>query len=76
MVLDISGESLTSDHAKELIRVVLNSALHLENVIQDALDVSRLENNKFNLFKEYFIIRDAVNEVCEIMEFQFNQKKL
>jgi signal transduction histidine kinase len=64
MVLDLYGQSLTSDHAKELLRVVLNSALHLENVIEDALDVSRLENNKFHLFKEDFIIRDAVKEVC------------
>lgn len=30
-----------------LIKVVLNSSLHLQNVIEDALDISRLENNKF-----------------------------
>lgn len=47
MILDLYGECLSSAHAKELIRVVLNSALHLQNVIEDALDVSRLENNKF-----------------------------
>ena len=76
MILDIYGECLSSPHAKELIRVVLNSALHLQNVIEDALDVSRLENNKFQLFKDYFSISDAVKDVCEIMEFQFRQKKL
>jgi len=31
----------------ELLKVVLNSSLHLQNVIEDALDISRLENNKF-----------------------------
>jgi signal transduction histidine kinase len=76
MILDIYGEGLSSAHAKELIRVVLNSALHLQNVIEDALDVSRLENNKFQLFKDHFSITDAVKDVCEIMEFQFRQKKL
>ena len=29
--------------------IILSSALHLENVIEDALDISRLENNKFSL---------------------------
>lgn len=45
-------------------------------MIEDALDVSRLENNNFLLFKDHFKISDAVKDVCEIMEFQFRQKKL
>ena len=59
-----------------LIKVVLNSSLHLQNVIEDALDISRLENNKFQLFKDFFDIRSALNEVCEIMKFQFDQKSI
>ena len=52
------------------LRIILNSALHLQNVIEDALDMSRLEKNKFSLFFDLFDIRIAVNEVCEIMKFQ------
>ena len=59
-----------------LIKVVLNSSLHLQNVIEDALDISRLENNKFQLFKDFFEIRVTVNEVCEIIKFQFEQKSI
>lgn len=42
------------------LNIILNSALHLQNVIEDALDMSRLENNKFSIFKEMFDIRMAV----------------
>jgi hypothetical protein len=38
--------------------------------------MSRIENNKFQIFKEMFNIRNVVNEVCKIMEFQIFQKKL
>lgn len=53
-----------------------NSALHLQNVIEDALDMSRLENNKFSLFNDLANIRAAIEEVTDIMRFQLNQKKL
>jgi signal transduction histidine kinase len=55
---------------------VYNSAVHLQNVIEDALDMSRLENNKFSLFLELANIRSAVEEVAEIMKFQLREKKL
>lgn len=52
------------------LKIVLNSSHHLQSVIEDALDISRIENNKFRLFMEDWNLRDAVNEVCEIMRFQ------
>jgi len=48
---------------------VLNSSLHLENVIEDALDMSRIENGKFEIINELFDIRETLNEVCEVMDF-------
>ena len=56
------------------LSIVLNSALHLENVIEDALDMSRLENNKFTIHKELFEVKLAINEITEIMRFPFEQK--
>ena len=58
------------------LTIILNSALHLQNVIEDALDMSRIENDKFEILKELFNIRDALKEVCEVMDFQVQQKKL
>jgi len=43
-----SSRYLTQDiKINTLLKVILNSSLHLQNVIEDALDISRLENNKF-----------------------------
>ena len=50
--------------------IILNSSLHLQSVIEDALDMSRLENNKFQILLDMFNIRQAVNEVSQIMNFQ------
>jgi signal transduction histidine kinase len=35
------------DRLLKYLRLILNSAYHLQNVIEDALDMSRLENGKF-----------------------------
>lgn len=34
--------------------------MHLQTVIEDALDVTRIENNKFCIYHEHFDIRKAV----------------
>lgn len=58
------------EKVSQFLGIILNSALHLQNVIEDALDMSRLENNKFSVFKEMFDIRATINEVLDIMKFQ------
>lgn len=45
-------------------------------MIEDALDISRLENNKFQIFKELFDLRLLVKEVTEILGFQIEEKGL
>lgn len=47
-----------------------NGTIHLENVINDALDITRLENNKFEINKEAFDLRLALGDVYDIMKFQ------
>lgn len=74
MVLDLIPR--TSQKIYRYLQIVLNSSIHLQNVIEDALDISRIENNKFQLFMDQCDLRKAVHEVCDIMRFQFEQKKL
>ena len=50
--------------------------MHLLNVIEDALDMSRIENKKFSIILEFMDIRGAVKEVSDIMRFQVESKKL
>jgi signal transduction histidine kinase len=68
--------SSIDERVKNYLKIILNSSLHLQNVIEDALDMSRIENNKFTIFKEMFDIREAVKEVSSIMEFQTSTKNI
>lgn len=58
------------------MKIIQNSTIHLQNVIEDALDVTRLANNKFEIFKEKFNLRMVVQDVYEVMKFQIEQKSL
>eukprot|EP00347_Sterkiella_histriomuscorum_P017399 403349526 len=60
----------------QFISIILNSSLHLENLVEDALDMSRLENNKFVINRDYFDVGLSVQQICEIMEIQVKQKHL
>ena len=68
MILTNFRQSI-DDRVEDYLKIVLNSSLHLENVIEDALDMSRIENGKFEIINELFDIRETLNEVCEVMEF-------
>jgi signal transduction histidine kinase len=76
MMMLESMHSTIEPRIQNYLKVILNSAYHLQNVIEDALDMSRLENNKFTIFKEMFDIRASVKEVCDILSFQFKSKML
>jgi signal transduction histidine kinase len=43
-----------------LLKTITNSSKHLSYLIEDALDISRIENGKFTINEEYFNIREAI----------------
>ncbi|TNV84096.1 hypothetical protein FGO68_gene3573 [Halteria grandinella] len=79
MVLDQVKKLDDRDKSEKIttyLNIVMNSSVHLQNVIEDALDISRIENNKFSLYFEEFDIRRVVDQVSDVMKFQFQQKGL
>lgn len=58
-------ENLKSDEkSQKYLQIIMNSSLHLQNVIEDALDMSRIENNKFEIQNDFYDIREMAQEVC------------
>ena len=55
--------------ALKFLKIIYNSAYHLQNVIEDALDLSRIENNQFEINQSFIDIRQLVSEVTSIMDF-------
>ena len=47
--------------------VIMNSSIYLSNIIEEALDMSRIENDKFIIHLEFFDIRKTVESVCSVM---------
>ena len=44
----------------------------LENLINDLLDLAKIENNKFTLNLNYFDLTETIEQTLKIMEFQAN----
>jgi signal transduction histidine kinase len=75
MIIDFYSNQL-DEKFRGYMHIIYNSSMHLLNVIEDALDMSRIENKKFSILLEFMDIREAVKEVSEIMRFQVESKKL
>ena len=46
-----------------------NSSNMLENLINDLLDLAKIENNKFSLNQNYFDLAETVEQTLKIMLF-------
>jgi cell cycle sensor histidine kinase DivJ len=69
-LLETLKNYVTNERGLLFIKIVKNSALHLQNLVNDALDISRIENNTFEINVEPFDIRETIKEVTEILDFQ------
>ena len=65
-----------NDEQKKQLGMVQSSARHLLGLINDLLDLSRIESGKMELFLEGFIVDDLVHEIAQTLAPQVEQKKL
>jgi len=66
------GEVRYRDYA----RLIHESGEHLLNVVNDILDMSKIEAGKFTIVKEPFDVASLVNSCCDIMRHTAEQKGL
>jgi signal transduction histidine kinase len=60
---------ITNPQGLRVLNVVTSAAIHLSFVIEDALDMSRLENNKFEINLDTFSLVIVLDEVVDTMRF-------
>jgi len=56
--------------------VIYSSAKYLQNVIEDALDMTRMENNTFEVHEEAFDPRECLKMVKDCLQVQMDNKGL
>lgn len=61
---------------RKFIKMGTNSSLLLLSLIEDILDLSKMEAGTFNMNLTEFNLRDLIMEVLDIFEFQCEHKKL
>ncbi len=66
------GEQRYRDYA----RLIHESGEHLLNVVNDILDMSKIEAGKFNLVKEPFDVASLVNSCAEVMRHAAEKKRI
>lgn len=57
------------EKVQKYLTIIYNSSYHLMNVIEDALDMSRIENHKFDIHPENVDMRKVIDEVVQVMDF-------
>ncbi|MBI1767308.1 MAG: PAS domain S-box protein [Bacteroidetes bacterium] len=55
---------------------ILNSGTHLLRLINDVLDLAKVEAGKMELFMETFSVKDAIDEVCSVISSIAKKKNI
>ncbi|HVR39137.1 MAG TPA: response regulator [Thermoanaerobaculia bacterium] len=58
------------------LKSILQSGQHLLNIINDILDLSKVEAGKMELFVETFAVRGAIESVCAVMKGLSSKKSV
>jgi PAS domain S-box-containing protein len=75
LIVDERAGPLNADQ-KEYLADVLTSARHLLQLINDILDLTKIEAGKMELSPETFAIKEVITEVCTIIQPMASRKNI
>ena len=75
LIIDLYSSKLDS-RLMNYLQIIHNSSFYLKILIEDALDLCRLENRTFLVSLAPFNFRRALKEVSDIMEYLVSSKGL
>ncbi len=64
-----------NDKIADYLHKIENSSRHLLGIINDILDMSKIEANKFELLSEEFSLKEMIGSVKDIMAYRAEEKK-
>ncbi len=72
----LSRDPSLDARTRDAVAIIEKSGNHLLNLINDILDVSRIEANKLVLQPESFLLRGFLDDIADIVTLQARQKSL
>jgi signal transduction histidine kinase len=69
------NKNVTQNDLK-VLKLQENSCHFMTNLVEDIIDLSRIEFNKFELNEAWFSMKDLIEEVFDIVSFQVTSKGL
>ncbi len=73
---DVLAEQTTEPHQKEVLDIVLSSSKHLLTLVNEVLDISKIENDKMVLESQPFSLRSLVGEVANMFTLPTQDKNI
>jgi signal transduction histidine kinase/DNA-binding response OmpR family regulator/ligand-binding sensor domain-containing protein len=64
------------DKSMNFLRSILSSGRHLLDIINDILDLSKIEAGRMEIFPETFSVRLAIDSVCQVMKGMSARKSI
>ncbi len=72
----LSHDSSLDERTQEAIRIIERSGNHLLNLINDILDISRIEAQRLELSENSFALRNFLEDLADIVRLQVRRKGL
>jgi PAS domain S-box-containing protein len=72
----LDDELLTPKQARESIRLILRAGEHLLELINEILDVARIEQGRMTISPEAVLVRDVLSEAAALIEPQAAKRKV
>lgn len=66
----------TSEKQKEMIKIIMEDGNRLKNLINDILDLSRLESGKVKLNIKKYKLENIINYVLKILDIQLKEENI
>lgn len=75
-MLEVLGDTDLDDEQRESLTIARNSARGLLLIINDILDISKIEAGKFELYFETFDLQELIEQVYSMLKLQAEKKNI
>lgn len=73
---DLLSSNKMSNEVQKYAESIRKNGLHLLSIINDVLDLSKVESGKIDIEKRYFLLKPFINELISNFQYKANQKGL